>query len=161
MKMKKGLIVLLLLATVFTLNSCGSGGDDEDETPTLTAEEQRLLDLAGTSGITYVATSVTFEGSPDPRFDDFTLRLRGTATNKTYITTDGEPVFQPSGSWTFNGTNINQILIDRNTNNTFVLSSFNAAAGTFTITVNFAASGGVASGISGTNGTYIFNLEKQ
>ncbi|WP_339698506.1 hypothetical protein [uncultured Roseivirga sp.] len=144
-----------------TLSSCGGGGGGGDDTPTLTAEEQRLLDLVGTTGVTYEATSITFNGAAATGFDNFTLTLRGTASSKTYSTTDGDPVFKATGSWAFNGTNINQIFIDGNSSNTFVVSAFNASAGTFTLTVNFVASGGVAAGTNSTNGTYVFNLVKQ
>lgn len=156
----KHLSFILIAFFTLTLSSCGGGGGGDD-TPALTAEEQRLLDLVGTTGVTYKASSITFKGAPATGFDDFTLTLRGTASSKTYSTTDGDPVFKATGSWAFNGTNINQILIDGNSSNTFVVSAFNASAGTFTLTVDFVASGGVAAGTNGTNGIYIFNLVKQ
>jgi len=157
----KHFIFLLISVCALSLSSCGGGSGGGDDTPTLTAEEQRLLDLVGTTGVTYVASSITFNGAAATGFDDFTLTLRGTASSKTYSTTDGDPVFKATGSWAFNGTNINQILIDGNSSNTFAISSFNASAGTFTLTVNFVASGGVAAGTASTNGTYVFNLVKR
>tara|TARA_R110001592_G_scaffold247812_2_gene509956 strand:- start:5173 stop:5652 length:480 start_codon:yes stop_codon:yes gene_type:complete len=155
----KHLSFLLIAICALTLSSCGGGGGDD--TPALTAEEQRLLDLVGTTGVTYEASSITFNGTAATGFDNFTLTLRGTASSKTYSTTDGDPVFKASGSWAFKGTSISEILIDANSNNTFVISSFNATAGTFTLTVNFVANGGVAAGTASTNGTYVFNLVKQ
>ena len=157
----KHLSFLLIAICALTLSSCGGGGGGDD-TPALTAEEQRLLDLVGTTGVTYEATSITFENAPATGFDDFTLTLKGTASSKTYSTTDGEPVFKlTGGTWAFKGTSISEILIDGNANNTFVISSFNATAGTFTLTVDFVANGGVAAGTASTNGTYVFNLVKQ
>jgi hypothetical protein len=157
-KLNKLLTTVLILSVVFTLGACGGGGDDE---PDLTPEEQRLVDLAGTTGITYAATSITFEGSPATGFENFRLTLRGSATSKSYTTVDGDPVFGASGTWNFNGTNLNQIVIDNVTSNVYAISAFNATAGTFTITVNFVANGGVAAGTNSTNGTYVFNLAKQ
>lgn len=157
LKMKN---IALLAISMFTivLFSCGGGGGTDPLTP----EEQRLLDLAGSaSGVTYTASSITFEGSPATGFENFRLTFQGTATSKTYSTVDGDPVFSASGSWAFNGTNINQIVIDNNTSNVFNISSFDASAGTFTLTVNFVANGGVAAGTNSTNGTYVFNLVKQ
>ncbi|WP_421976874.1 hypothetical protein [Roseivirga seohaensis] len=158
----KHLSFLLIALFALTLSSCGGGGGGGgDDTPTLTAEEQRLLDLVGTTGVTYEATSITFNDVAATGFDDFTLTLRGTASSKTYSTTDGDPVFKATGSWAFKGTSISEILIDSNSNNTFVITNFSASAGTFTLTVDFVASGGVAAGMNGTNGTYVFNLVKQ
>lgn len=150
---------LLIIAIIFTFSSCGGGGGDSE--PELTPEEQRLLDLVGTTGVTYSASSITFEGSPATGFENFRLTLRGTANSKTYTTVDGDPVFSASGTWSFNDTNLNQIVIDNVTANVYNISAFNATAGTFTITVNFVAQGGVAAGTASTNGTYVFNLVKQ
>jgi hypothetical protein len=157
LKMKKIALLTISLVTL-VLFSCGGGGGTDPLTP----EEQRLVDLAGgSSGITYTASSITFEGSPATGFDNFRLTFRGTETSKTYSTVDGDPVFSASGTWDFNGSNVNQIVIDSNTSNIFNISNFNASAGTMTITVNFVANGGVAAGTNSTNGTYVFNLVKQ
>lgn len=148
---------LALLAMIaFATVSCKKGGDD---TP-LTPEQQRLVDLAGSDGTTWVATAITFEGAPATGFDNFSLTLRGTETSKTYTTADGDPVFSNSGTWDFNGDNINQVVIDGNTNNVFTISNLNTTAtpNTVRITVNFTASGGAA---AGTNGLYVFSLEEQ
>jgi hypothetical protein len=156
LKTKK--IALLAIALVFiVMFSC----KDKKGTDPLTPEEQRLVDLVGSTGITYTASAITFEGSPATGFDNFSLTLRGNETSKTYSTLDGDPVFSASGTWDFNGTNLNQIIIDSNTSNVFNITSFDATAGTFTITVNFVANGGVAAGTASTNGTYVFNLVKQ
>jgi hypothetical protein len=156
LKTKK--IALLAITLVFiVMFSC----KDKKGTDPLTPEEQRLVDLVGSTGITYTASAITFEGSPATGFDNFSLTLRGNETSKTYSTLDGDPVFSASGTWDFNGTNLNQIIIDSNTSNVFNITSFDATAGTFTITVNFVANGGVAAGTNSTNGTYVFNLVKQ
>uniref|UniRef100_UPI0040488D97 hypothetical protein n=2 Tax=Roseivirga sp. TaxID=1964215 RepID=UPI0040488D97 len=157
LKTKKFALLTISLVTL-VLFSCGGKGGGTDP---LTPEEQRLVDLAGSSGITYVASSVMFENALASGFENFSLTFRGTETSKTYSTVDGDPVFSASGTWDFNGTNINQIVIDNNTSNVFNISNFDASAGTFTLTVNFVANGGVAAGTNSTNGTYVFNLVKQ
>lgn len=152
----KTLSLLAIAMVSIIMFSCKGKGEDP-----LTPEEQRLIDLAGSTGVTYTASSITFEGSPATGFDSFSLTLRGNETSKTYSTVDGDPVFSASGTWDFNGTNVNQIVIDNNTSNVFNISNFDASAGTFTLTVNFVSNGGVAAGTNSTNGTYVFNLVKQ
>lgn len=164
----KTLLLSLLAIFSFALVSCGGSSGGGDDTPEPTAEEQRILDLAGSSGSTWTATSITFEGSPAQGFDDFSLTLRGTlAGSKSYTTVDGDPVFNASGTWALSSTNINQITIDGNSDNVFTISNFNADASpaTLTLTVNFTASGGGSAngvdGVEGTDGTYVFNLQAQ
>ena len=150
-------IYLSLVFVVLAVLSCGGGGDD---TPDLTPEEQRLLDLGGTSGATWVASSITFDGAPADGFNNFSITLRGTATSKSYTTVSGSPVFGASGTWDFNGTNINQLIFDGNDGNIFQVSNLNASANpaTVTLTVSFTSGGGAA---FGTDGLYVFNLEAQ
>lgn len=153
----KYLLLSLLTLFSFAVLSCGGGGDDS---PTLTDEEQRLLDLGGTSGATWIATSITFGGAPATGFESFSLTLRGTATSQTYESVDGDPLFQANGTWDFNGANINELVFDGNTSNVFTISNLNTSAtpATVTLTVNFTAQGGAA---AGTDGLYILNLQAQ
>ncbi len=148
-------IAVLMVAIV---SSCGGGGGDD--TPDLTPEEQRILDLAGSTGTTWVATSVTFEDAPAVGFDNFSITLRGSATSQTYTSNSGDPVFRASGSWAFNNNNISQLIFDSNNNNIFQISNLNTAStpATVVLTVNFTSSGGVA---FGTDGVYVFNLQAQ
>ncbi|OEK01894.1 hypothetical protein BFP97_10365 [Roseivirga sp. 4D4] len=159
MRTKNYLLSLLVLIS-FSVISCGGGGGDGDDTPTLTPGEQRLVDLAGSSGTTWVATSITFDGAPATGFDNFSLTLRGTATSKTYTSIDGDPLFGASGTWDFNGTNINQILVDGNSDNIFTISNLNTTAtpNTVRLSVNFTADGGAA---FGTSGLYVLDLQEQ
>jgi hypothetical protein len=166
-RFKTSLLSLLAIFS-FALVSCGGGSGGGDDTPQPTPEEQRILDLAGSSGSTWTATSITFEGSPAQGFENFSLTLRGTLEgSKTYSTVDGDPVFNASGSWELSSSNINQITIDGNANNVFTISNFNADASpaTLTLTVDFTAAGGGSAngvdGIEGTDGRYVFNLQAQ
>lgn len=147
--------IALFVILAFTALSCGG----KDDTP-LTPAEQRLVDLAGADGTTWTATSITFEGAPATGFDNFSLTLTGTSSSKTYTAANGDPVFGNSGTWDFNGTDITEVLIDSNSNNTFRISNLNTTStpNTLRITVNFTAGGGAA---AGTNGLYVFNLEEQ
>ena len=158
-KIKNLLLVCLTMVLMLSL-ACGDddgGGDD----PQLTPEEQRLLDLGGSSGITWVATSITQDGAPAAGFDNFTLTVRGTETSKTYNSTDGDPLLNASGTWDFNGTNINQIIFDGDSDNVYSLSgiNFTTAPATFTMTVNYTNPGGGTR--AGGNGTYVFNMQAQ
>jgi len=158
MRTKNYLLSLLVLVS-FSIVSCGGGGGGDD-TPTLTPEEQRLVDLAGSSGTTWVATSITFDGAPATGFENFSLTLRGTVTSKTYTTADGDPLFGATGTWDFNGTNLNQIIVDGDTDNVFTVSNLvtTTTPNTVTLTVNFTADGGAA---FGTSGLYVLNLQEQ
>lgn len=155
----KHYILSLLLILSFSILSCGGGGGGDD-TPTLTAEEQRLLDLGGTSGATWIATSITFDGAPATGFDNFSLTLRGTATSKSYTSIDGDPLFAASGTWGFNGTNINQLIFSGDESNIFTLSNIitTTTPATARLTVNFTSDGGAA---AGTSGLYVLNLQAQ
>lgn len=157
---KKIFSSILFFSLVLTMTSCPG-----DDTPDLTAEEQRILDLAGSTGTTWVATSITFDGAPAQGFDNFSITLFGTdpSTALTYSSTDGDPLFAASGTWAFNGTNINQIIIDGNMNNVYEVSNLNTSASPATVrlTVNFTSGAGAANGVSGTDGTYVLDLEAQ
>lgn len=161
-KITSHLFSLLIVVSLFSISACGGGGDDE---PELTPEEQRLLELAGSTGTRWTATSITFDGAPANSFDNFSLTLFGTdpTATLTYNSTDGDPLLGSSGTWSFNGSNINQIIVDGNDNNVYNISNLNTSTtpSTMTLTVNFTSGGGVANGVSGTDGTYVFNLEAQ
>lgn len=158
-RIKTLLFSLFILISMVSISACGGGGDDE---PSLTPEEERLLALAGSSGTRWTATSITFEGGPANGFDNFSLTLFGDnpSATLTYNSTDGDPLFSSSGTWSFNGSNINQIIIDENDDNVFSISNFDAdqTPATMTLTVNFTSNGGIANGVMGTDGLYVFQL---
>lgn len=157
----KNLILTIAAFAVILMFSCGGDDGGGDDTPQLTEEEQRILDLGGSTGITWVATSITQDGAPANGFDNFSLTLRGTASSKTYNSVDADPLLSSSGTWDFNGTNLNQIVFDGDSDNVYAISNLNTTAtpATVTLTVNYTnPAGGVA---AGANGTYVFNLQAQ
>lgn len=164
MKRINSYFLALSILSLSILSSCGGGGGGGgDDTPQLTPEEQQLVDLAGTSsGVTWATTSVTFDGASSDFFEDLTLTIRGTATSKSYTSSNGSPLFGANGTWDFNGSNINQIIFDGDDGNIYSINlNASATPATLTMTVNYTASGGVAAGINGADGTYVFNMEKQ
>ena len=161
-RFKTSLLSLLAIFS-FALVSCGGGSGGGDDTPEPTPEEQRIVDLAGSSsGITWATTSVTFDGASSNFFSDLTLTIRGNSSSKTYISANGSPLWGANGTWDFNGTNLNEIIFDSDNGNVYTISlNTSATPSTLTMTVNYTASGGVAAGINGANGTYVFNMEEQ
>jgi hypothetical protein len=156
-KLKNYFLALAAVAVMFTL-ACG-GGDDGPGEPT--AEEQRLLDLAGTSGTTWTAVSITQDGSPANGFDNFSLTLRSNTSGQTFNSVDADPLIASSGPWAFNNGNLNQLVFNDDTDNVFNVSNLQTTntPATVTLTVNFTnPSGG---GAAGASGTYVFNLQAQ
>ena len=157
MKKTKNLIFTLVAMAVVTAFSCGGDGGG-GETP-LTPAEERFIELAGTSGTRWVATSITQDGAPASGLDNFSITFRGTAEAKSYSSTDASPFLGASGTWDFNGTNLNQLIFDGDSDNVYAVSNLNTSTtpATVRLTVNYTnPSGGVA---AGQNGTYVFNLE--
>lgn len=157
----KNLILTVLCLAMITALSCNGGDNGGDDPVPLTAEEQRLLDLGGSTGVRWVATSITQDGAPANGLENFSITMRGTETSKTYTSTDASPFLSASGTWDFNGTNINQLIFDGDSDNVYSISNLNTTAtpATVRLTVNYTnPSGGVA---AGQNGTYVFNLEAQ
>lgn len=156
-KLRNYLFAITAIAVMFTL-ACGGGGDDGPGEPT--AEEQRILDLAGTTGSTWIATSITQDGAPANGFDNFSLTMRS-GTSLTYSANNSTPLIAASGPWEFNNDNINQIIFNGDSDNVFNVSNLNTTntPATVTLTVNFTnPNGGTAAGASG---TYVFNLQAQ
>ena len=97
--------VILLSLVVFA--SCGP----DDAVEKTQAEEQ--LDKLKAHTWKATAGSVTRDGDAETDFDTFTLSFTGTPKDETasgsYSTTNGGEVF-PSGTWSFDGTNINRLV---------------------------------------------------
>lgn len=154
-KLKNYLLAFMAVTVMFTL-ACG--GDDGPGEPT--AEEQRILELAGTTGSTWVATSITQDGAPANGFDNFSLTMRS-GTSLTYSANNSTPLIAASGPWEFNNGNLSQIIFNGDSDNVFNVSNLSTTAtpATLTLTVNFTnPNGGTAAGASG---TYVFDLVAQ
>jgi len=158
----KNLVFAIVSIAVISALSCGGGGGGGGDDPVpLTPEEQRLLDLGGSSGVTWVATSITQDGAPTDGLENFSITLRGTETSKTYNSTDASPFLSSSGTWDFNNDNISQLVFDGDSDNVYVISELNTTStpATVKLTVNYTnPQGGVP---AGQNGTYVFSLQAQ
>lgn len=160
MKMKNNnwLRFFVLLLSVAILSSCGGGGSsDPDPTPQPTAEELQVAKLAGTSAKTWTATSITFNGAPSVTYSNpsaFSITFR---TARTYSTNTGSPVFQSSGSWTFNNANLNSLIFDASQNKIGTISGLNAAGTQMTITIDYELTS-TSGRIEAINGRYVFTL---
>ena len=161
LRLRSTLNLFFLAVTLVAVSACGGSGGGDD-TPPLTPQEEAALDIAGASGTRWTATSISFDGAPANGFDNFSLTLRGTDPNGslTYSSVSGDPIFNSSGSWSFNGTSTTQFIIDGNSTNVFTISGLTANEN-MTLTVNFTSGGGVAAGTTGTDGTYVFTLVAQ
>ncbi len=101
-----------LLSAVIVLSLVAFAGCGPDDTVEKTAAEEQLDKLKAQS---WKATtgSVTRDGSAEANFDTFTLSFTGTPKDQTasgsYATTNGGEVF-PSGTWSFDGTNVNVLV---------------------------------------------------
>ena len=99
--------------------------------------------------MTWVATSIAFDGRR-PQTDLTILHLPLLdQPHLKHSTVGGAPVFGANGTWDFNNGNLNQIVIDGNSDNVFTISGLNTvlSPARVTITVNFTTpTGGVAAG---------------
>ena len=148
--------LLLSLIAVLCVGSLACGGDDNGGG--LTDEQQRLLDLAGTTGVTWTNSTVTFEGQPLTSFEGSTITLTVSGTSGSYTST-GEWVDllgSSSGTWGLATGNINQIIFNGDLDNVFNISNFSTTGNpSATLTVNYTSN---SSGASGTSGTYVISI---
>lgn len=157
--MKTKLTIQLLTFCLLLSFSCGGGGGDDSPVPT--AEELRLIDLAGTSGITWQASSITIDGSPISNTDAFSITLRGSVNDgKTYSSANASPLFNPTGTWDFYNNSLNQVVVDGDADHVYTITNLNTTTqpATMTLTVNYTGQGGVA---AGSGGLYTINLQAQ
>ncbi len=152
-RIKNYLLAFSAVAIMFTL-ACG--GDDGPSEPT--PEEQRLIDLAGDTGVTWTAVSITQDGAPANGFDNFSLTLRS-GSSMTYTANNSTPLIAASGPWAFNNSNINQLIFNGDSDNVFNVSNLNTTStpATVTLTVNFTNPNSGAP--AGASGTYVLNLQ--
>ena len=116
MKTLHGIIGILLLSTTL-LFSCGD--DDGDGGPQKTAEELATEELTGTTGsqVWAIGTSgsVSKDGSlQTAEFTEFEIRFISNNTGRSYTTKGGNLLFDTSGSWGFEGSNLDKIILSGN-----------------------------------------------
>jgi hypothetical protein len=112
--MKKVIIIFSYFLLMLSF-SCSS--DKKDTEPKKKSPEELAVEkLAGTSATTY---SINNGGSIKRNNFDETVfyqnfSLRFSATSKTYTSTNGDLLFEPSGTWEFVGSNYDKIKLSGN-----------------------------------------------
>jgi hypothetical protein len=112
--MKRLSIILSYLLIIIGV-SCAPGDGDADPKKK-SPEELAVEKLAGTSGISY---SINNGGSirrnsfdESVFYPNFSLRFN--ASGKTYTSSNGDVLFEPSGTWEFVGANFDKIKLSGN-----------------------------------------------
>jgi hypothetical protein len=82
---------VVLVATVITFNACDGGGED------VVDPRQKNTELI-TSGTWNISTVMVDGLNKTDLFTGFTIQF---ASDGTYTTTNGLPVWQPAGTWSF------------------------------------------------------------
>jgi hypothetical protein len=116
MKTFNGIVGILLLSSTL-LFSCGD--DDDNGGPQKTQEELATEELTGANGsqvwIIGTSGSVSKDGSlQTAEFADFEIRFISNNTGRSYTTTEGNLLFDASGSWGFEGSNLDKIILSGN-----------------------------------------------
>ncbi len=163
MKRINFLLTAGLLVSLLVYSGCGGSSEPTPETPS----QLQLGKLTGTWNAT--ANSVTRDGTADASYDGFTITFGGsnnadnTNVSGTATTNDVTGTY-PSGSWEFNGTNVNSIIRD-GTNSGRITQTANltgdgAAGSTLVLSFTLNADGS-GSRTAGLTGAWVFTLTKQ
>lgn len=147
----KNITTLLLSLVVLFFASCK---DDDDPQPDPTADQVEKLSR------TWGVTSVDLDGdNVTSQWAAFTLTFN---TNFNYSTTNGiSPVWEPTGTWSFGGTNDNPVLTTIIRSDNVDMTILNIAEDASTLTLRFnivGAEPGRGGRISSLNGEYTFEL---
>lgn len=131
-----------------TLLMMGCGDDDDNDGP---SEEEMQLQMIAKS---WQAQTVTFEGTDvtEASFSNFTITF---GDDKTFSTSNGDPIFTGGGLWDF-GTTLDVLIVDGVTINTLVNADASALRLTFTATGE-----SIGARKSGLTGNYVFDLLAQ
>lgn len=89
-------LLILVSVSVFFAACDGGGGEDKSE------KEAQIEKLVGT----WTAQSVTYEGDPNPDYDNFTITIAKASSEALTFTTSGRPAgkltpWDASGTFTF------------------------------------------------------------
>lgn len=153
-------IVPLLLAGLLIFTAC----KDDDTTFAPSSEETQVMLLAGESGKTWDATSITFESGPPPsnmlEGEGFSITFN---PDGTYTSVNGNPAFFSSGTWMIKGAGTPElelytIIKDGNTANE-VSYTPDLIGNNLELTFDVPADGGSFGRFSGLGGTFVFVLE--
>lgn len=145
MKNTINLVVFILFSCVILFTGCKKKDDD----PGLSTEDQQRTRLAKT----WVPQSPVQYGDPlaaDSRFENFEVTF---ASEGTYSSQNGYPVFRSSGTWAFKpDTNFQTIILDGGPE--FVITSLTDTNLNGTVNLQ----GGANARTTGIDGDYVFNL---
>ncbi|MFW5761763.1 MAG: hypothetical protein ACOCXH_12355 [Cyclobacteriaceae bacterium] len=105
----KILLYFLGFATMLYFSQCGGS----DPGPAFPMQEE----LDKLKNITWQVDAVSKNGSITNEFDDFTIQFRGTPDGEnfqgTYSTTNGQDLWNTSGTWTFSDSSpLNTLMFD-------------------------------------------------
>ncbi len=107
MKKLNYLLSAVIMLSLVVYAGCGSKGKNDPTQAEVQLNKLKAHAWKATTG------SVTRDGSAEANFDTFTLSFTGIPKDETasgsYTTTSGGEVF-PSGTWSFDGTNVNRLV---------------------------------------------------
>jgi len=153
--MKKSISILyalLLLMAGLTISSCGGGGGD-DPTPTTPTPSATETNTQFLSSGNWKVSSVKVDGvDQSSLFTGFTLQF----TSSSYTTTNGDPVWPASGSWSF--TDATATTVKRSDGVVITISSISTTNFVFTLTWDKTTLG--AGRASSVKGTHTFAMTK-
>jgi hypothetical protein len=155
--------ILLLAIIVIGTQSCG-GDDPTPNPPSKTAEQIATEALTGTGTQTWgidgggtverdgVAVTTLYTG--------FELVLKS-GTAKTYTSKNNNDVFDPSGSWSFAGTNFDKFMLTGTKPAAGREISYTQTNSNLRLTFTIPAPGARVNGVMAVAGNYTFNLLKK
>lgn len=134
-------VFILSLSLVFFLGSCG-GSDDIDPKTDTTNKLARTWS-AGTVRLDNVDVTIS-------SYQNFSITFSSAGT---YSTQDGDPIFTGSGTWSFDGDNLNAIILSG------VLVNITINADVTSLVMTFTAPDAALNGkVLGLSGDYVFEL---
>jgi hypothetical protein len=153
--------VFVFVAFAAIIQSCG---DDKPTPPQKTAEELAIEALTGTSTLTWE----TFGGGSVKKdgaiitdlFQNFELTL-SSSSSKTYISKNNNDLFDPSGSWSFSGTNFDKFILNGSKPAAGREISFTRTGDNLKLIFTISAAGARTNGTFAVAGTYEFDLLKK
>lgn len=164
--MKRILILFLMVSASMTLFSCPNDGG---EGPQKTATELAIEKLAGeATGYTWTVSnggSVSRDGTfQTATFSNFEITFRSSASaGRTYTTTGSTGLFDPSGTWTVEGENNEELRlvgIQAASNIPIAFSPNAPSANSLNdLRLDFTVSAPVNGRVSGLVGYYVFDLK--